>query len=71
MRFNYQIIRERREEMGLTIESFSGIADLSISRICALEKGDVIKPWASTINKLCRALGVERSQLWVEETDEG
>lgn len=51
-------IRERRKELGLTLEELAGKAESSKSYIWELENRPVVRPSADKISKIAEALGI-------------
>lgn len=75
-RFDGALLRARREHLGITIEELSDLAGLTRRRrrlpyavVTDLESG-AIRPSVDTLEKLCRALGVEPSALFSGEPDD-
>lgn len=56
-------IKQRREELGLSLSQLSELADVSKGYLWNLEKGEKARPSGDTLYRIARALGVTMSDL--------
>lgn len=71
-RFNAELARERRYELGLTLAALAAKAGVSASHLSQIEN-QLYQPSPKTFAPIARALKISASKLWidVEATKEG
>jgi transcriptional regulator with XRE-family HTH domain len=68
-RFDGALLRARRKDLNLSQKQLSDLADTPFYTLAKFERGD-IRPSVVTLEKLCRALGVDPNSLFSGEPDD-
>ncbi len=68
-RFDGALLRACRTDLKLSRKQLADLADVPFYTLSKFEKGDV-RPSVATLEKLCRALGVDPNALFSGEPDD-